>query len=245
MRQVSKFTVHHQVYEELRRSVMSGIFQPGELVTIRDLAQRLGTSEMPIREALRRLIAERAFETLPNRTVRVPVLSIRRTKQLLDVRCALEGMAAGIAARNLSEVEIAKIERLNNEAVKALNAGQSAQYLQFNTQFHRQIYAGAKSEVLGPMIESLWLQYAPVMAATFAKLQIDGRHWNRTGGRHHEDIIAGLRDRDSAAVKRAIERDIVAPTRLQGFWEIFSDAAQPSVEGKSLTRRRLKRARAA
>src|SRR5690606_26080621 len=66
------------VYRELRNAIMSGAIMPGTTVTIRALAKALGTSQMPAREALRRLVAEHALEMLPNRTVKLPVVTGER-----------------------------------------------------------------------------------------------------------------------------------------------------------------------
>ena len=71
--------LHENVYQEIRRNLMAGQFQPGEAVTLRGLAGKLGTSAMPVREALRRLVAERALDLGPNRTARVPVVTSVRS----------------------------------------------------------------------------------------------------------------------------------------------------------------------
>src|SRR5262249_30208271 len=65
-------TMRVRVYRALARGLMAGMFKPGEAVTLRTLATRLGTSAMPVREAVSRLIAERALILLPNRSVIVP-----------------------------------------------------------------------------------------------------------------------------------------------------------------------------
>ena len=65
-----------RVYRALARGLMAGMFSPGEAVTLRILARRLGTSAMPVREAVSRLIAERALVLLPNRSVIVPRMSL-------------------------------------------------------------------------------------------------------------------------------------------------------------------------
>ena len=73
---------------------MAGRFQPGQTVTLRGLARSLGTSPMPVREALRRLIAERALDLGPNRSARVPVVTSAKYAEICEVRIALEGLAA-------------------------------------------------------------------------------------------------------------------------------------------------------
>ena len=65
-------TLHDRVYAELRRSLIHGVFDAGQMLRIQDLAEKLQTSTMPVREALARLVSEQALEALPNRSVRVP-----------------------------------------------------------------------------------------------------------------------------------------------------------------------------
>ena len=72
---VARETLHDRVYAELRRSLIHGVFVTGQMLRIQDLAEKLQTSTMPVREALGRLVSEQALEALPNRTVRVPVIT--------------------------------------------------------------------------------------------------------------------------------------------------------------------------
>src|SRR5262249_24557492 len=81
----SPTSLHDHVYQELRRLVMLGRFQPGQKIKIRTLATALGTSLTPVREALRRLVAEGAFVGEPNRSVRMPVMTVDRVKELKDI----------------------------------------------------------------------------------------------------------------------------------------------------------------
>src|SRR3954452_14236848 len=68
---------HIRAYGVLKEAVLAGHFRPGEVLTLRSLAKQLSIGEMPVREALRRLTSEGAFESLPNRSARVPVLTRR------------------------------------------------------------------------------------------------------------------------------------------------------------------------
>ena len=79
--QVSKLereTLHDRAYLELKKAIMSGAIRPGATITIRAMATALGTSPMPVREALRRLVAERALEMLPTRSVTLPLMVASR-----------------------------------------------------------------------------------------------------------------------------------------------------------------------
>ena len=91
---VGRETVQDRVYAELRRALIGGLFAPGQVLTIRQLADALMTSTMPVREALGRLITEQALEVLPNRSIRVPPVTLERIADLLHARVLIEGEAA-------------------------------------------------------------------------------------------------------------------------------------------------------
>jgi DNA-binding GntR family transcriptional regulator len=108
---VERETMQEQVYQKLRDALMQGRFSPGDTMTLRALAEAFGTSPMPIREALRKLVAEQALMLLPNRTVIVPVITTERVDEFRRIRIALEGMVTEEAARRITPAEV---ERLHN-----------------------------------------------------------------------------------------------------------------------------------
>ena len=81
---VERDTMQERVYLELRRALMRGDFAPGETLIVRALSDQFGTSHMPVRDALSRLVAEQALEVLPSRSVAVPVLSRERCADIQD-----------------------------------------------------------------------------------------------------------------------------------------------------------------
>ena len=100
-RSASTTALHSRVYAELRNALMSGRFAPGSLVSLRTLAASLGTSPMPVRAAVNRLIAEQALEMRANRTVAVPIITQSQFLELTELRIMLEGRAAALAVPNL------------------------------------------------------------------------------------------------------------------------------------------------
>ncbi len=87
-------TLGQQVYRRLHDRIMSGTLLPGAKLTLRGLAEELGTSVQPVREAVSRLAAEGALELAPNRLIRVPHLDRSPTDELWSMRVLLEGYAA-------------------------------------------------------------------------------------------------------------------------------------------------------
>jgi DNA-binding GntR family transcriptional regulator len=194
--------VHQWVFRGLRRAIMSGRFPPGQAVTIRGLAERMGVSAMPVREALRRLVAERALALLDNRRVRVPVMTADRFDELLAARMALEAEAAVRAMPSIDAERLATLHRINQGIDDAAAIEDGETVVAQNLLFHLTLYGARPDSVLVPLIESVWLQTGPFMRAALAGLP------SQDADDHHADALAAIATGDKAALRRAIEADI-------------------------------------
>ena len=116
---------------------MTGRFPPGLAVTIRGLAALLGVSAMPVREAMRRLVAERALDLLDNRRVRVPEMTDARFEALIAARILLESEAARQALPRIGRAEFAELRRLDAVADEAFAKGDLERTIEANFAFHR------------------------------------------------------------------------------------------------------------
>lgn len=211
---VARETLNDRVYTELRNSLIHGIFATGETLRIVDLAEKLKTSTMPVREALGRLVSEQALEALPNRSIRVPLITRPRLDDLSRARCMIEGQVTLMAMPNLEPADIATLRALTRQCELAFHDRSHASVraaTELNHAFHYHIYRAARSAVLIPVIESLWLQSGPfVQAAAFLhdeKLDPAGTH-------HHWEIINALEARNKDAVLDALTRDITRAFNL-------------------------------
>jgi DNA-binding GntR family transcriptional regulator len=194
--------IHQWVFRGLRRAIMSGRFPPGQAVTIRGLADRMGVSAMPVREALRRLVAERALALLDNRRVRVPVMTAARFDELLAARMALETEAAVRAMPLIDAERLAKLHRINHGIDRAVASEDGETVVAENLLFHLTLYGARPDSVLVPLIESVWLQTGPFMRAALGDLPSQG------ADDHHADALAAIAGRDADALRQAIQADI-------------------------------------
>src|SRR5579863_4524650 len=160
---IERETVQERVYAVLRDQLMRGGFEPGQKLKIAELASALGTSAMPVRDALNRLAAERAVESLPNRGVRVPALSKDSLQDLMEARFAVEGLAVERASRKMHAAAIATLRGFVDAQSRTDDAHVSEESAEQNRAFHFTIYRSAESNVLLPIIESLWLQCGPYL----------------------------------------------------------------------------------
>src|ERR1044072_9457936 len=94
MPKLQRNTLNEEVYQQLKQALMTGRISPGSTMTIRSLAASFGISPMPVREALRRLVAEHVLVLLPNRSVSLPVITRERFREITRIRTSLEGLAA-------------------------------------------------------------------------------------------------------------------------------------------------------
>ena len=197
-----RLPMSQKIYLTLRDMLMVGAFAPGESVSLRSLARRLGTSAMPVREAVNRLIAEKALHMLPNRYVIVPHMPRARFDEIWRLRQMLEAMAAEAACRNMDEATLSELEMLYARGMDALAADDIVGILASNKEFHFCLYEASRSEVLTPMIEGLWMQMGPFLRLSLAA----GR--GRWDGSQHRAMMAALHRRDPAAIAVAVKQDI-------------------------------------
>ena len=209
-----------EVSQRLRTALMAGQFVPGQVLSLRQLAQQLGTSPMPVRSALAQLISSGVLETLPSGSVAVGRMTPRRFVELTRVRKALEGMAAEMACRNAAPRLLPELQRINERLHRAIAQRDILACLRLNQSFHFTLYAASESDVLPPLIESLWLRAGPFM---YFSLAAPATPWDASG---HDRVIAALRRGDARATRQAIEQDIGgSATYLTSQSTAFPDAA--------------------
>lgn len=210
---VDRGTIQERVYQKLREALMQGRFSPGDPVTLRALANALGTSSMPVREALRQLVAEQALVIKPNRSVIVPLLSAERLDEVRRIRVALEGMMAEEAADKISPADVERLQQLHEDMCGVVAAGEIKRYLARNQEFHFTIYAAADMPTTLRIIESLWLQVGPVMNFLLTKEARvreagPGEDMAALFEENHLGAVKALRGGDGPAARRAITNDI-------------------------------------
>jgi DNA-binding GntR family transcriptional regulator len=205
LERVERETMQERIYLALREQLMRGGFKPGQGLKIAALSEAFGTSAMPVREALSRLSAERGLEALPNRTVRVPALTREQLEDLCEARCALEGLAVARAAGKTAPAVLDGLRALIDAQGAHDAQHDSEASVEQNRAFHFTIYRQAGSAVLLPIIESLWLQFAPYLR--YASDHFDGGDGRGTA--FHVQIVDALAAGDGEAARKALAADIV------------------------------------
>ena len=209
---VARETVQEKVYGELREALMRGRFVPGAAVTLRGLAEALGTSAMPIRAALHQLVAEQALVVRPNRTVIVPWLTAERFNEIRHIRVALEGMMTSAAARKIAPADLERLAKAYEAMDAAVAKEQVPAYLGKNQEFHFTIYRAAQMPSALRLVENLWMQVGPVL--NFLLTRENARpslYLSRSDGvfqKYHRAALTALRRGDARAARQSIADDI-------------------------------------
>ena len=207
-----RLPVHQIAYGRLRDMVLFGELAPGAAVTIEGLVRQLGLGMTPVREAIRRLIAEGALQLQGNRRVCVPRLDLRALEDLGYAREAVEVRLAVQALEFCDPELVADLRGRDARLDAAIARGDIPAYLCENHGFHFTLYACAGSQVLEALAASLWLRFGPSLRVVC--LGPEGR---RARGAHgaalhqhdnHKRALAALEAKDAEALSAAISADI-------------------------------------
>ena len=205
---LTRQTLGGDVYKQLSELLMSGRVMPGEQLSLRTLAAGLGVSVMPVREAVSRLLSEKALELLPNRTLRVPTMTVSQFREITDIRINLEGLATARAAAKVDEAGLQEIEAIHQRFSREilLKRPNEAHLIALNKELHFAIYRQAGMPMLLEMIELLWLRIGPIL--NYDLRSGSARVTEHVSTDHHERILTALKKKDAAAASKALAGDL-------------------------------------
>ncbi|HEV2362758.1 MAG TPA: GntR family transcriptional regulator [Caulobacteraceae bacterium] len=193
---------HAGVFEALRWRLITGKIMPGALLSTRGVAQELGVSQTPVREALARLAAEGAIAIRSKRRIAIPPMNAERFADLLHCRLMLEPRAAALALPRIDSRLLKRLRTIDEAIGAAMQEGDPIAYMEGNFAFHFGIYRANDRPTLNRLIETLWLQFGPFMRLVY------GRFGTANLVDQHERAIAAIEARDAAALESAIGADI-------------------------------------
>jgi DNA-binding GntR family transcriptional regulator len=170
----------------IRELVITGELAAGEQLRQRDLAQRFGVSQTPVREAMRRLESEGLLVCDTHRGFTVMTSDEGRLEENFRIRAALESLGASLAARRIDAGGLARLRDLNDQ-MRGL-ADDDPAYPELNREFHFTVYEYARSPLLLSLMRLLWasLHGGPRVTRTHAE-----------SARQHDEILAALAEGDA------------------------------------------------
>lgn len=220
-------TLQEKVYQSLRLALLKGQFLPGEQVSIARLAKAFGTSPMPVREAVKRLVAEKALEQSSDRLLRVASYVASVHEEYIRIRIQVEGFATEKACLSKDPLLVDKLKHHNNNMLEAMRSQDPEATLGGNHAFHFEIYKAAAYPQLLDIISSLWLRTGPIVATLQNNTDLFHKIFD-IGHGVHDKAIEAIARRDRVSARRAIALDIRAAHSWIGRYYRSAKEAPPS-----------------
>ena len=191
------------VYETLREAIRNGALTPGERLMEIQLAEELGVSRTPVREAIRKLELERFVVMLPRRGTYVANLSLKDINEVFEIRAALDGLAAGLAAERITEEELEQMERLLVEIADCIEQHNNQKIVEADEAFHDILYRASRNERLVGIICNLREQFARFRSVS---IKYPGRLQNTL--EEHRQLVEAIAQRNPEAAQQKAREHI-------------------------------------
>ena len=185
------------IYLALRERILSNDIAPGTHLVMRDVANRYEASDIPVREALRMLERDGLVETAPYRGARVTRLTAKEVEETYFIRSHLESIATGLAAKRITDSELAQLDVLMTRMRAAVDAQDGPTFSDINHEFHRTIVASCGNDMLRELTMDIWQRHSGFQRVF---RMVPGRI--ATSQTEHEGIMAALRDHDAETAAR-------------------------------------------
>ena len=198
----SEETVVEYTINAIREQIRDGRLAEGQRLVVADVTRKLGVSNGPVREAIRRLTGEGLVEIVPHKGAAVREFSARDVREIFEVREVLEGLAARLAAERIGQGDARdRLRALQDESRAVLSGGKG--YIDHNQSFHELIYALAGNERVQEQARQLTL---PLYRLRMHHLMDPA--YARTSAAEHALIVDAILEGDGAAAERAMRNHI-------------------------------------
>ena len=194
-------TLREQILSTIRGAIVNGQIRPGTRIMEPELAERFGISRTPIREAIRQLESEGLISVIPRKGAIVASISPQDISNFFDLKMILEGHAARLAAKNLTENDLMKMERVNRQIEAASTKKNLSRVLDLHNEFHEIFLRACGNDKLHAIVQNLVTQFhrfhlIPVMPGTI-----------KGSIRHHTEIIEAFRRKDAARAEELVRKN--------------------------------------
>ncbi len=191
------------VFNTLRQAILRGEMEPGERLMEIQLAQKLGVSRTPIREAIRKLELEGLVIMIPRKGAEVAHITEKDMKDVLEVRATLEELAVSLACKNVSEEKIAELKAANKAFEASIVSKDVVNIVDADVKFHDIIYSMTNNARLIQIINNLREQMYRYRLEYVKDARIHSVLINE-----HNDIIKQLEDRNIERAKEVVHQHI-------------------------------------
>ncbi len=195
-------TLREKILETIRDAILKGTLKAGEKVAEPELAERFGISRTPIREAFRQLESEGYLTVIPRKGAVVASLSERDIEEFYSIKSILEGYAARMAAENLSDKDIERLETINERLHQLAIGGDIKTFFKIHNEFHDLFIRAAGNEKLFELIGQLGLKFNRLRMAS---LSLPGRM--DISVQEHKKILQAFRQHDGEAADNLVRKN--------------------------------------
>ncbi len=200
-------TVAEKAYIAIRERVLSGEYLAGDRLREEDLAEAVGVSRTPVREALRRLDAEGLVEFVPNRGAHVAAWSQHDLEEIFDLRTLLEGYGARLAASKITQAELEELAEFAGQMEAIVEHGIVGHYREvtlLNNRFHRLVVEAARNKRLTSLVGSL--VQMPLQQRTLREYTDRSLHRSMS---QHRDLIEALTIGDNVWAEAVMQAHVL------------------------------------
>ncbi|HHV53583.1 MAG: GntR family transcriptional regulator [Synergistota bacterium] len=190
-------------FEKIKEAIIKGHFKPGEKLVEQTLAQEMGVSRTPVREAIRRLEAEGFVVSIPRKGVVVSRADKEEIVQLYSIRAELEGLAARWAIENADEDDIRKLDEAISRMEETAASGDLDGVVQSNALFHDAIAQASKSRILCTLLKTL---QDNIQRFRFQSLHLPGRP--EAALAEHKEIVAAIKEKKTEEADRLLKEHL-------------------------------------
>ena len=189
------------VCESLREAIRRGILKPGERIMEIQLAEELGVSRTPVREAIRKLELEGYVVMMPRRGTYVANMSIRDINEIFEIRTSLESLSNGLAAEHITDEELEHLQRLLVIIGGYIKEGNMEKIVETDIEFHDLMYHAARNQRLVGIISNLRDQLT-----RFRTLSMSHPGRLEATLEEHKAIVEAIANGDRRSASKAAER---------------------------------------
>jgi len=187
------------IFKELKQDIISGRYLPNQKIIMTDVATEFGTSEIPVREAIKGLESEGLVKNVPYVGVTVTSINVDGMEKIYPIRMVTEGLAARMAAKKIKANDLRRLEKVVEGIEQTIFKEQYEEASVLNREFHKVICKAAENEYLYKVIEELWNLCLRSPALYVLMPEITHR-----SNQEHKTILAALEKRDGISAERLI-----------------------------------------
>jgi DNA-binding GntR family transcriptional regulator len=198
-------TLSEKVYRAFKRDIIHGVYQPGEALSEKELAERYKGSRTPVREAAVRLQNERLLRIVPNRGYFVSQITLQVLNDIYEFRCAVECAAAELAAIKGADPEsLRKLSDLSQVTCSPDDRESCVRFIEADTAFHVTVARLTRNQMVVQAVSEARSQMERIMFAA-----IDINYYGEAPGREHRDILKAIQDRDPERARKRMSEHIM------------------------------------